>query len=98
MRFVQNFTLPDFEAETFTPSISHHFNSFSDKTQKLSEKGGIYIAGKNFTLPSAVTGGTNLISVSSMFIVEDHQARCPKNSSYFGLFYSLFNCLDNRDN
>ena len=31
MRFVQNFTLPDFQAKTFTPSISPNFNSFNDK-------------------------------------------------------------------
>ena len=35
MWFVQNFTLSDFEAKTFTPSISHqHINSFSDKKHK----------------------------------------------------------------
>ena len=34
MRFVQNFTLPDLQAKTFTPSISPNFNSFSDKNTK----------------------------------------------------------------
>ena len=34
MRFVQNFTPPDFQAKTFTPSISPNFNSFSDKYTK----------------------------------------------------------------
>ena len=35
MRFVQNFTLPDFQAKTFTPAISAiNFNSFSDKNTK----------------------------------------------------------------
>ena len=29
-----NFTLPDFQAKTFTPSISPNFNSFSDKIRK----------------------------------------------------------------
>ena len=62
MRFVQNFTLPDFQAKTFTPSISPNFNSFSDKNTKKSENGENYTTGKNFTLPPAVTGGTNLTS------------------------------------
>ena len=34
MRFVQKFSLPDFQARTFTPSISPYFNSFSDKKLK----------------------------------------------------------------
>ena len=34
MRFVRNFTPPDFQAKNFTPSISLNSNSFSDKTQK----------------------------------------------------------------
>ena len=34
VRFVQNFTLPDIQATTFTQSILHYFNSFGDKTQK----------------------------------------------------------------
>ena len=52
MRFVQNFTRPDFQAKAFTLSISPYLNSFSDKTQKMSE---------NVTLPPAVT---NLTSVT----------------------------------
>ena len=35
MEFVQNFTLPDFQAKTFTPLTSPNFNSFSDKIQKM---------------------------------------------------------------
>ena len=31
MEFVQNFTPPDFQAKSFTPSISPNFNSFSKK-------------------------------------------------------------------
>ena len=63
MRFVQNFTPPDFQAKTFTPSISSNFNSFSEKkTQKMSENEEIYTAGRNFTLPPAVTAWTNLTS------------------------------------
>ena len=34
----QNFTLPDFQAETFTPSISPNFNSLSEKKHKKWEK------------------------------------------------------------
>ena len=34
MEFVQNFTLPDFQAKNFTPSISPNFNSFSKKKHK----------------------------------------------------------------
>ena len=37
MRFVKSFTLPDFQAKTFTPSISPILNGLSDKnTNKLS--------------------------------------------------------------
>ena len=34
MEFVQKFTPPDFQAKSFTPSISPNFNSFSDKNTK----------------------------------------------------------------
>ena len=34
MEFVQNFTPPEFQAKTFTPSISANFNSFGDKNTK----------------------------------------------------------------
>ena len=67
MRFVQNFTPPDFQAKNFTLSISPNFNSFSDKThKKMSENGEIYPAGKKFTLPPALTAQTNLTSVLLM--------------------------------
>ena len=63
MKFVKNFTPPDFQAKNFTPSISPSFNSFSDKnTKKMSENGEIYTADKNFTLPPAVTALTNSTS------------------------------------
>ena len=63
IEFVQNFTLLDFQAKNFTPSISPNFNSFSkEKTQKMSENGEIYTAGKNFTLPPALTAWTNSTS------------------------------------
>ena len=58
MEFVINFTPPDFQAKYFTSSISPNFNSFSDK--KMSENGEMYTAGKNLTLPLAVTALTNL--------------------------------------
>ena len=60
MEFVKNFTPTDFQAKNFTLSISPNFNSFSDKnTKKMSENGEIYTAGKNFTLPPALTALTN---------------------------------------
>ena len=34
MEFVQKFTLPDFQAKNFTPSISPNFNGFSKKKHK----------------------------------------------------------------
>ena len=37
MRFDQNFTPPDFQAKTFTPSISSNFNSFSEKKNTQNE-------------------------------------------------------------
>ena len=65
MRFVQNFTPPDFQAKNFTLSISPNFNSFSDKThKKMSENGEIYPAGKKFTLPPALTAWTNSSSAT----------------------------------
>ena len=64
MEFVKNFTPSDFQAKKFTPSISPNYNSFSgEKTQKMSENGEIYTAGKNFTLLPAVTALTNSTSV-----------------------------------
>ena len=62
MRFVQNFTLPDFQAKSFTLSSLPYFNSFSYNSKKMSENGKIYTAGKNFILPPAVTGGTHITS------------------------------------
>ena len=59
MEFVQNFTPPDFQAKNFTPSIS---SVLVGKKQKNSENGEIYTAGKNFTLPPAVTAWTNSTS------------------------------------
>ena len=63
MEFVKKFTPLDFQAKNFTPSILPIFNSFSGKkTQKVSENGDIYTAGKNITLPPAVTAWTNSTS------------------------------------
>ena len=63
MEFVQKFTPLDFQVKNFTPSILPNFNSFSKKkTQKMSENGEIYTAGKNFTLPPGLTGWTNFTS------------------------------------
>ena len=68
MEFVQKFTPPDFRAKFFTPSISPNFNSFSKKKhKKMSEDGEIYTAGKNFTLPPAVTAVTNLTSGTAQY-------------------------------
>ena len=70
MEFVKNFTPPDFQAKNFTPSISPNFNSFSKKKhKKMSENGEIYTAGKNFTLPLALTAWTNSTSDYFLFII-----------------------------
>ena len=67
MEFVKKFTLLDFQAKNFTPPISPNFNSFSKKKhKKMSENGEIYTAGKNFTLPPAVTAVTNSTSVGML--------------------------------
>ena len=64
MEFVKKCTPPDFRAKNFTPSISPNFNSFRKKKhKKMSENGENYTAGKNFTLPPAMTALTNLTSV-----------------------------------
>ena len=34
MRFVKNFTLPNFQAKNFTPLYSPNFNSFGDENTK----------------------------------------------------------------
>ena len=63
MEFVKKFTPSDFQEKKFTPSISPNFNGFSKKkTQKMSENGEIYTAGKNFTLLPALTALTNSTS------------------------------------
>ena len=65
MRFVKNYTPPDFQAKNFTPLYLPNFNSFGDKnTKKMSENGDIYTVSKKFTLTPAVTAVTNLTSVA----------------------------------
>ena len=81
MEFVQKFTPLDFQVKNFTPSILPNFNSFSKKkTQKMSENGEIYTAGKNFTLPPAVTAWTNSTSATNTQKVAQ---MCPKKFSNF---------------
>ena len=79
MRFVQNFTPPDFQAKNFTLSILHNFNSYSDKNTKNEWNGEIYTAGKKFTLPPAVTAWTNLSAAVT----------CPFVSKYWLCFWIL---------
>ena len=67
MEFVQKFTPLDFQVKI----LHRQFYLISTvlvtkKTQKISENEEIYTAGKSFTLPSAVTVLTNLISVCSI--------------------------------
>ena len=62
MAFVKNFTQPNFHAKNFAPSIHLISAVLVRKTQKMSENGEIYTAGKNFTLPPAVTAWTNSTS------------------------------------
>ena len=62
MRFVQNFTPPDFQAKPFTPSISPNFKGFIHNKQTMSLNGEIYTPGKNFMLLAAAATGTNLSS------------------------------------
>ena len=73
MRFVKKFTPPDFQAKNFTPLFSPNFNSLgNENTKKMSEKWRIYTAGKNFTLPPAVTALTNFTSEFNINLPEKH--------------------------
>ena len=56
-----------FSGQKFYTLNFTEFNSFGDKTPKMSENRDIYTTGKNFTLPPAVTAVTNLTSGSSVF-------------------------------
>ena len=65
MKFVQNFTPPDFQVKNFTPSISPNFNSFSKKKhKKLVKMEKFTPLATNFTLPPGLTGWTNSTSVN----------------------------------
>ena len=67
MKFVQNFTPPDFQVKNFTPSISPNFNSFSKKKhKKLVKMEKFTPLATNFTLPPALTGWTNSTSASQV--------------------------------
>ena len=78
MEFVQNFTPLDFQVKNFTPSILPNFNSFSKKkAQKMSENGEIHTAGKNFTLPPALTGWTNSTSVHRQHYIKQSAHNFP---------------------
>ena len=92
MRFVQNFTPPECQAKTFTPLISLKFDSMVIKTQLMSENEENYTAGKNFTLPLAVTALTNLTS-GGAFNSSFH-SRPTVHSGAFpsltGLFWAIF--------
>ena len=64
MKFVQNFTPPDFQVKNFTPPISPNFNSFSKKKhKKLVKMEKFTPLATNFTLPPGLTGWTNSTSV-----------------------------------
>ena len=81
MEFVKNFTLPDFQAKNFTPSISPNFNSFSKKKhKKLVKMEKFTPLATNFTLPLGLTGWTNFTSGANpkrMRWVQEKQ-RCAK--------------------
>ena len=63
MKFVQNFTPPDFQVKNFTPPISPNFNSFSKKKHKKIVKMEKFTPlATNFTLPPGLTGWTNSTS------------------------------------
>ena len=62
MDFVKNITPPDFQAKNFAPILT----VLVRKNTKMSKNGEIYTAGKNFTLPPALTGWTNSTSVQQL--------------------------------
>ena len=65
--FVQKFTPPDFKVKILHCQFHLISTVLVGKTQKLSKNGEIYTAGKNFTLPPAVTAWTNSTSVEECF-------------------------------
>ena len=79
MRFVQNFTLPDFRPKPLHRQFHLISTVLMIKTQIMSENGEIYTAGKKFTLPPAVTAWTNLTAAVT----------CPFVSKYWLCFWIL---------
>ena len=80
MKFVQNFTPPDFQVKNFTPPISPNFNSFSKKKhKKLVKMEKFTPLATNFTLPPAVTAGTNLTSAMYLEDLENRNLPCRNN-------------------
>ena len=80
MEFVKKFTPLDFQVKNSTLSILPNFNSFSKKkAQKMSENGEIYTAGKNFTLPPALTGWTNSTSAMDGGCIQIIASILPQN-------------------
>ena len=66
MKFVQNFTPPDFQFKNFTLSISPNFKSFSKKKHKKWVKMEKFTPlATNFTLLLALTGWTNSTSAQT---------------------------------
>ena len=99
MEFVQKFTPPDFKVKNFTPSISPYFNSFSgEKTQKMSENGEIYSAGKNFTVPPALTAWTNSTSVQSSHCLLGLVSRGISNIPHLAMQFIILSYYNNIDN
>ena len=73
MKFVQNFTPPDFQVKNSTPSISPNFNSFSKKKHKKIVKMEKFTPlATNFTLPPGLTGWTNFTSEIKLTVVFLH--------------------------
>ena len=62
MEFVKKFTPPEFQPKLLHRQFQLISTVLVIKTQKMSENGEIYTAGKNFTLPPAVTAWTNSTS------------------------------------
>ena len=66
MEFVKNFTPLDFQEKILHRQFHLILTALVRKTQKMSKNGEIYTAGKNFTLPPALTNST---SESNLYIL-----------------------------
>ena len=62
MGFVKNFTPPNFQAKILHRQFHLISTVLVRKYTKMNENAEIYTAGKNFTLPPAVTALTNFTS------------------------------------